>query len=165
MVKVGPPQPPRSSTNLHQPLLLAGRPLHRPAAEDVKMEVKHRLATIGVGVHHDAIALRRDSRLLRDIAGKSQQFPEHPRIFHIVERADVGRRDDQDMGGCLPIEVLEGHHAVAALHDRGRNLARGNLAKDATGAHSWPRARRIVSKYLPLSFSAVASSISLTVSR
>ena len=138
--------------------------MHWPAAEDVEMEVKHRLATIGVGVHHDAITFRRDSRLLRDIAGKSQQFPERPRIFRIVERADVRRRDDQDMRGCLPIEVLEGQHAVAALHDRGWNLAGGNLAKDAIGAHIWPRARRIVSQNLPLSFSGGASSISLNVS-
>ncbi len=147
-----------------QAFLLAGRPMHWPAAEDVKMEVRHRLTTIGVGVHYHAIALRRDSRLLRDIAGKSQQFPEHPRIFCIVEGADVSRRDDQDVGRCLRIEVLEGQHAVAALHDRGRNLAGGNLAKDATGAHNWPSARRIVSQNLPLSFSGGASSISLNVS-
>ncbi len=138
--------------------------MHCPAAEDMEMQVKHRLATIGVGVHYHAIALRRDSRLLRDIAGKSQQFPEHPRIFCIVECADVRRRYDQDMRGCLPIEVLEGQHAVAPLYDRGRNLARGNLAKDASRAHSWPSARRIVSQNLPLSFSGGASSISLNVS-
>src|SRR6267154_1621853 len=98
-----------TSTILDQPpptLLLPGRPCHRPATQNVKMEVKHRLATIGVGVHHDAIALRGDSRLLRDIARKSQQFPEHRRVFRLVERADVRRRDDQEMGGCLPIEVL-----------------------------------------------------------
>src|SRR3989442_12277880 len=73
---------------------LPRRPLHRPATQNVEMEVKYRLAPVGVRIHHHAVALRPDPRVLPDFPCKRQQFPERRRILPIVQVSDVSRGYD-----------------------------------------------------------------------
>src|SRR5207247_7671067 len=138
---------------------------HRPATQNVQMEMKYCLPAVRIGVHHDPIALGRDPGLLRYVARESQEPSERRGVLRIVQRADVSRGDDQEMRRSLGVHVLEGHHAVAPLDDLGRDLAEHDLAEhtSATG-HRCPSARRIVSQHLPLSFSGGASSTSLSFS-
>src|SRR5690348_17538390 len=91
----------------------------------MQMEVKHRLAAVGVGVGDHAIAFRGDAGVLRDVPGKRQQLAEHRRVLRIVERADVDRGNDQEMRGRLRVEVLEGEHAVGPF-DEDRKSTRLN---------------------------------------
>src|SRR6266850_4677728 len=175
-----------TSTILHQPpptCFSSRRPMHRPAAQHMQMKMKDRLATIGVGVHDDTVASARDSRLLGDVARKQQQLAQRRGLLGVVQRAHVRRGNDEPVRGRLRIEVLERQHAVGALDHRGRNLAGGDLTKDAAAAHSspppplrrrlWrdvcsssrPRARRTVSQnLLPDSSTGGSSSISLSFS-
>src|SRR5882757_6216075 len=129
------------------------------------MEMKYRLPAVRIGVHDDPIALGRDPGLLRHVARESQELSECRGVLRIVQRADVGRGDDQEMLRRLGAHVLEGQHAVAALDDRGRDFAAHDFAEHTpTSDHRCPSARRIVSQNLPLSFSGGASSTSLSFS-
>src|SRR5207247_5561815 len=46
------------------------------------------------------------------------------------------RRNHQQVGGRLRVQILEGHHAVGPLEDGRRDLARRDLAEDAPGHES-----------------------------
>ena len=97
----------------------------------MNMEMKNRLATIGIRIHDHPIAFVRDARFVRDIAREGEQAAEQVRILRIVERADMCRRDDEEMRRRLRIQVAEGKHVVFALDDGRGNFTRGNPAKQA----------------------------------
>src|SRR3989449_913926 len=73
-------------------------------------------------------------------AREAEQLAEQPRIPGVVERRHVVRGDHEQVRGRLGVQVPEREQAVAALHDRGRDLARGDLAEDATGHQPLPNA-------------------------
>src|SRR5262245_6060807 len=142
--------------------------------------MKDGLPTVRIRIHNDPIALGADPCLLRHVARKREQLAKSTRILRVVERADVGGWDHQEMGRRLGADILEGQHAIGALDYRRRNLASHNFAENAAVfAHSSaplplrrlgrspsssPNARRIVSQNpLPCS-SGTASSTSLSCS-
>ena len=99
------------------------------------MQMKNGLATIGIRVHDDPISFVRDARFVRDIAREGEQAAEQAGILRIVERADVCRRDNEEMRRRLRIQVAEREHVAVALDHGGRNLTRRNLTKHA-GRHA-----------------------------
>src|SRR6266545_4880502 len=121
-----PPQTSRTSTTC-----LSGGPRHRAPAEQVQVQVKHRLPAVGVRVHHHAITSHRDPFLVRQLAREAQHFPEELRVFGLVERGDVRRRDDQQVRRRLRVQVREGEQPIPPLHDLRRHLPRRDLAEDA----------------------------------
>src|SRR5712664_4639691 len=127
------------------------------------MKVKDGLASIGVRIHHHPIPFGPDPGFLRDIPRERQQLAEPRRVLRVVQRADVGRGNHQEVRRRLRVHVLEGQHAVTPLDDGRRDLAARDLAEYAA-AQRCPSARRIVSQNLPLSFSGGASSTSLNCS-
>src|SRR5438876_11510256 len=104
------------------------------------MEVKHRLAAVGVGVHDDAVAPLGQLGVTRQVAREGEQATEQLWIPRIVERREVISRNHEQVGRGLRIQILERHHTVGPLHDRRRNLARRDLAEDAP-THAPPPSR------------------------
>src|SRR2546430_5935884 len=94
------------------------------------MEVKHRLAAVGVGVHDDAVAPLGQLGVTRQVAREGEQATEQLWIPRIVERREVISRNHEQVGRGLRIQILERHHTVGPLHDRRRNLARRDLAEE-----------------------------------
>src|SRR5256885_16979311 len=73
----------------------ARRPRHRPPAQQVQMEVKHRLAAVGVGVHDDAVAPLGQLGVTRQVAREGEQATEQLWIPRIVERREVISRNHE----------------------------------------------------------------------
>src|SRR3989442_2740266 len=132
------------------------------------MKMKYGLTPIWIRVHDHPIALFLDPRISREIAREREQPAEQIGVLGVVERADVCRRNDEQMRRRLGIQVSEGEHVVFALDDCRRDLTRRDLAKH-TVRHSRPppppSTFRIVSqKRPPSSFSGGVSSTSRSFS-
>src|SRR5438034_1849539 len=97
--------------------------------------MEHRLSAVGVRVHHHAIPTTRDPDLARQVARETEQLPEQRRVLRVVERGHMMRGDHEEMRGRLRVQVLERQHAVAAFHDRRRDLAGGDFAEDTRSGH------------------------------
>src|SRR5438876_7343746 len=104
------------------------------------MEVKHRLAAVGVGVHDDAVAPLGQLGVTRQVAREGEQATEQLWIPRIVERRELISRNAEQAGRALRIQILELHITAGPLHDRRRNLARRDLAEDAPTHAPPPRA-------------------------
>src|SRR5215471_14640474 len=76
---------------------LSGRPLHVPTADDVNVDVKHRLSGVLVGVDDRPIAGLVDAFLSGDLDGREEQLAEELRIVRVVERGDVLPGNHQHM--------------------------------------------------------------------
>lgn len=106
---------------------LPGRPGHLPAAEQVKVQVEHRLSGIGVAVEHCPVSGGGVSIVLRNRRCASHHFS-HQRIVtrrEVVHARDVPSRNDEDMRRCLGRDVFECDDVVVLIHD-----GRGNLSGD-----------------------------------
>src|SRR6267143_5122746 len=101
------------------------------------MQVKNRLTTIRVRIHHHPISLVVDPRVFREVAREREQSAEQIGVFGVVQRADVSGRDDEQMRRRLGIQVPESEHVAFALDDSRRDLPRRDLAKHAI-RHSRP---------------------------
>src|SRR6267143_3353724 len=101
------------------------------------MQVKNRLTTIRVRIHHHPISLVVDPRVFREVAREREQSAEQIGVFGVVQRADVSGRDDEQMRRRLGIQVPESEHVAFALDDGRRDLPRRDLAKHAI-RHSRP---------------------------
>src|SRR2546427_6016259 len=104
------------------------------------MKGEQPLPPVRVRVEHHTIAPVGDPHLARQVAREAEQLAEQPRIPGVVERCHVVRGDHEQVRGRLGVQVSEREQAVAPLHDRGRDLARGDLAEDATGHQPLPNA-------------------------
>src|SRR3989442_5133698 len=100
--------------------------------------MEHRLSAVHVGIHHDAIPALRDPDLSRHVAREAEQLPDEARIFRLVERGHVMGRNHEEVTGRLRVQIPERQHAFAALHDRRRDLAGGDFAKNARTRHTPP---------------------------
>src|SRR5437867_12399960 len=75
------------------------------------------------------------------------------------------RRNHEQVGGRLRIQILEGHHAVGPLDDGRRDLARRDLAENATGHHppiGFPGLTRGARAHVPPGFTPGAMAIART---
>src|ERR1700729_295314 len=71
----------------------SGRPGHRPAAQNVRVRVRHRLAGLRPGVEHDPVARVRHALVLRDLRRL---------LGHLLQQAVAGRRERGQIGVVLP---------------------------------------------------------------
>ena len=67
--------------------------------------MKDGLAAVGVRIHHDAVALIGEVRFARQLAREVEQRAEQRRIFCVVQRCDVLRRDYQQMRRRLDVAM------------------------------------------------------------
>jgi hypothetical protein len=102
-------------------------------AEDMKMEMKDRLAGIRTGVCQHTIAGFADAFPLGNLDGKLEELTGQGPIIRaeLVERLDMAARNHQDVGWRLRMEVAK-RHGVRRLGNEFRSkLTPDNLAKDA----------------------------------
>lgn len=104
-----------------------------PAAEQMDMDVKDRLAAVGICVDDDTIAVVGKAATAGDLSRSQKQMAEHRRIFFrgLIERIDMIARYDQDVRRGLWGNVVKGKAHIVLIHPGRRYLARNYLAKQA----------------------------------
>ena len=113
----------------------ARRPGQRTAGEHMQVDVKHALAGFAVRIEHGPIA----AVVITVLLGKRRREPDHRAnqwiviLRQIVERSDVLSRDNEQVKGCLGVDVLERDELLVLIHDRASDLARNDLAEKAVG--------------------------------
>lgn len=94
------------------------------------------LASLGAVVDDKAVAFTQ-SLLTRDQGCNVEEMPEYSFILW-TGMLDLGQGlfgDDQDMDGCLGIDVRKGQTLVVFEEDLDRDLLAGNLTEDGIGTH------------------------------
>src|SRR6185437_12901094 len=106
----------------------AWRPGEGPAAEKMKVNMKHSLTGVGVGVDHGPIAARLYPFLSRYLGGHESHATDKRRVANVGQRSYMLPRHDQHVDRCLRVDVPEGD-AMLVLRDE----LRGNVpAHDST---------------------------------
>ena len=100
----------------------ARRPLHAPAAKDVKMQVLNALLSVLAGIDDDPEALFGNAKLVRKLFDDGLHISKGVRI-HIEYAPKMLFGYQQHMHGCLGVYVPEGKHALVLI-----DLVRGYLA-------------------------------------
>src|SRR5580692_2346766 len=103
------------------------------------MQMKDGLARAGTVVEDRAIAVE-EVTFAGEFGGNQMQLADHRLIFvrRVVQRDKMLSRDEQNVRGCLRADVLECQELRVFVNDFGRNLLRGNFAKQAVGTHQFP---------------------------
>jgi len=111
----------------------ARRPVHRPAAEDVRVDVAHGLTCGGAGVEHNAVPVIRDALGHRDIASMGDQIAEQARIGgrQLGQVRIVSARDNKHVYGSLRIDIAECDCPVILGHYARRHVGDCNGAEQA----------------------------------
>src|SRR5690606_18737580 len=111
----------------------AGRPSHRPAREQVDMEMVDGLSALVPRVHDDPVASVGDALLARDLGGADEELTEQERLLRagVRERANVLDGDHQDVQGRLRIDVAERDDALVPVDDVPRDPALDDSAEQA----------------------------------
>ena len=120
---------------LTQRTTLTRRPRHRAAAEDVQVDVEHRLPGVRVAVENRPVAPIGVTGSFRERRTPSHDLPDKAVIIgsELVEAGDMASRDDQHVRRCLRVDVLEGDDAVVLVDDGCGDLTRDDLAEQAVG--------------------------------
>lgn len=109
---------------------LPGRPAHAPAAEDVRVDVRHLLPGIRAVVEHDAIPGPANALGGRGPVREPGHFLEQAAGLGDRRQVDVMfPRHDQEMRGRLRIDIAEHETPCVFLHDFGRNLTGSDRAE------------------------------------
>ena len=135
----GSPAAPFSSTISRTMRLLARRPFHAAPAQEVKVDVKDRLAPVFSAIRDDSKTILRDSAFpgdfIRNDENRADQFLVG--ILYFVERLHVSFGDDQNMCGRRRVGVFKCKQCVVFIHFFAGDLAGYDFAKDA-GLHVMP---------------------------
>ena len=106
--------------DFHDDSSSARRPPEGPAAEQVQVQVRHRLAGPLLAVEDQPIAVRQ-AQLLRQLRRDQVQMAEQLAVLRLDVR--VGRddlaRDDEDVDRRLRVDVVEGDAVVVLVDDAG----------------------------------------------
>lgn len=97
------------------------------------MEVKYRLAAVGIGIDHHTITVVGKSAIACYVRSRLQQTPERVAVarLRLVQRVDMLSRDDQNMGRSLRADVVKGNAHIVLKYPGGRYLAACDLTKKA----------------------------------
>src|SRR3569832_2043185 len=116
----------------------AGRPPEAATAEQVQMQMEHRLPGVAVAVHHGAIAALGDAELLRHLLRREIHLPDQHVVigFEVVDARDVLLRYHEHVYGCLRLNVAKGEHRVIFEHGVRLDLAVDHPANKAITAHA-----------------------------
>ena len=90
----------------------------------------HGLAPIRPAVNHDAVTVGQ-SFLIRDPFGRQQQMPHEGVVLGLGVRQFGDRLlgNNQNVNGCLGIDVAEGQAEIIFIDDRRRDLLADDFAK------------------------------------
>src|SRR5580700_11389043 len=111
------------------------------------MQMKNGLAGAAAVVEHRAVASQKIA-LSGELRGHQMQLTNYGLIlcFCVVQRNKVSSRTQQNVRGRLRADVLERKNLGVFVDDFGRNLFRGNFAKQAVSAHRSPPAGAVSSR-------------------
>jgi hypothetical protein len=104
-------------------------PVHLAPAQDMQVQVKNRLPGIRPGIDHQAVLPEPD--FFGRFSGCQQQMAQQLRIVRLVQGGDMPARDQQNMNRSLGLQVSESDSQIILVNERGRDLAAGDLAKNA----------------------------------
>jgi len=112
------------------------RPGQLSAAEQVEVNVRNCLHGIFATIEHRSITTV-EPFLLSDLFCCEKQVANQDFIFRleVVERWDGLSRNDQNVNGCLRIDVPEREAGVVFVNDIGRNLVIRDFFKESFFGH------------------------------
>lgn len=107
-----------------------------PTADEVEVDVVHRLAGILAGIDHGTIALRQ-SFAARDLGSSPVQMPEQFAVFFpcLRERRDVLARYYEDVNRGLRVDVRKRIAMIILVNGFGRYASVNDLAEKAAHNH------------------------------
>lgn len=110
---------------------LPGRPSHLASAEDMAVQVRHGLPPVGTVVDDQAVAGLFEAKFVCHFRGLEQQVAKH---FMVLRRGLGHARhgflgENQNVGGCLWMNVPNGQHEVIFKYNFRRDLPGGNSFK------------------------------------
>ena len=114
----------------------------RRASQQMHVDMEHGLPGIFAAVHHDAVAVLRESFPTRVLGGGQGQLADQVRLrrLQVIQgRNDLVLRNEQHVHRRLRCDVLERQHVVVFIDDGGRDLATDDLAEEGFAAHGRPR--------------------------
>lgn len=84
------------------------------------MQVKDRLAAVGVGIDDHSIALCCKAEAASDVGGGRQQMAEHRPVllFGLIERIKVLSRDYQNVRRSLRAQIVERNASIVLKNER-----------------------------------------------
>src|ERR1700727_4096061 len=113
---------------------LARRPRQRATAEQVHVQMKHRLSRAGSHVEDGAVSLF-DVALAGNLGGREMAAADDLRISRLgfFQSRKVFFRNDQNMCRSLRIDVFEGEDVIVFVNFLGGNFAADDTAEKAVG--------------------------------
>ena len=110
--------------------LRPGRPPHRLAAKQVKVDMEHRLPGIGVAVHHHAVAAPGQALDRCHLPGGLVDAADYRGVagIDVVDGGDMLAWDHQHVGRRLRVEVAKSHHLVVLIKKFSIEIAAGDPA-------------------------------------
>jgi hypothetical protein len=98
----------------------------------VQMKVKDALPGIGTGVGKHTIPRFGDSLSSGDVRGDCQQFTAKRQIVRskVIQRSDMTTRDDQNVSGCLWMEIAKGNNGIRLHNELSSEFAPRDLTEN-----------------------------------
>ena len=99
----------------------------------MEMQMLYTLPRLLPDVGDDAVAVQ--SQLPGHLGNDLKDVGHRPAVFrrHLGSGGDVGLGDDQEVGGRLGIDVIEGEALLVLIHLVGRDLSRDDLTEQTIG--------------------------------
>ena len=120
------------------PRTLSRWPHHRPARQQMQVDVEHRLAGFAVAVEDRPVATLRVAVFPGQHGGRSEHRA-HQRVIgrrQVIDGGNVPPRHDEQVQRRLRIDVLNRDQIVVLVDDGAFDLARDDLAEEAV-AHGF----------------------------
>lgn len=107
------------------------------SAEKMEMKMPHRLTAVGTGIYDDSIAMV-EPLGPGEFCGGGHQIAQQRSIFRrcVGQRCDVNLGNNQQMSGCLGVDVGEGEDAII-LEDAPRRDGSGYDSAEETIGTVW----------------------------
>lgn len=101
------------------------------------MDVVDRLAGVVAAVHDQAISVRCDIEFAGQMFGDGKQMSCELLIpgRQVVHARDRFPRHDEDVNGCLRIDIMKGNALFVFIHDVGVNLTVSYFLKQSSFSH------------------------------
>ena len=117
---------------------VVARPAHCLSADDVQVDVEHRLAGISLAVEHKTGTAFFETEVLRDKLCTVEHLAHEFTIFrlHVHDSRDVALRHDQEVYRCLRGDVVEGENIVVFVDFLGRDFTLDDFAEKTIFTHS-----------------------------
>ncbi len=99
------------------------------------MDVEDRLSCIAVRIENGPEAAVGDPAFPGNGSSPPHHLADQPIVFpaQVVQRGDVTLGHDENVRGCLWVDVVEGQQPCVFIHNGARDLSIDDLAEEAIG--------------------------------